>query len=84
VNTHYKSQTADLHHLESKTMSELFNLIRQHYEKNEAVTSLVSKVNYDPGFTTGMIRRLFAACRLGPISRHGARGDRRAGADCGH
>jgi len=25
-------------------MSELFNLIRQHYEKNEAVTSLVSKV----------------------------------------
>jgi sarcosine/dimethylglycine N-methyltransferase len=44
VNTHHKSQTADLHHLESKTMSELFNLIRQHYEKNEAGTSLVSKV----------------------------------------
>jgi hypothetical protein len=36
VNTQHKSQTADLHHLESKTMNELFNLIRQHYEKNEA------------------------------------------------
>jgi sarcosine/dimethylglycine N-methyltransferase len=44
VNTQHKSQTADLHHLESKTMNELFNLIRQHYEKNEAGTSLVSKV----------------------------------------
>jgi sarcosine/dimethylglycine N-methyltransferase len=37
---------ADLltHHLESKTMNELFELIRQHYEKHEAGTSLVSKV----------------------------------------
>jgi hypothetical protein len=41
---HHKSQTVELHSLESKTMSELFNLVRQHYEKNEADASLVSKV----------------------------------------
>jgi ubiquinone/menaquinone biosynthesis C-methylase UbiE len=34
-----------LHHLESTTMSDLFNSVRQHYEKNEAGGSLVSKVS---------------------------------------
>src|SRR5258707_14323287 len=46
VDTQHKEQIADLlpHHLESKTMHELSKLTRQHYEKNEAGASLLSKV----------------------------------------
>jgi hypothetical protein len=46
VDTPHKKQIADLllQNLESTTMNELSKLTRQHYEKNEAGASLVSKV----------------------------------------
>jgi len=53
-------------------MNDLSKLTRQHYEKNEAGASLVSNVTKILDSLPAGSVDLFAACCLGPISRHGS------------